>query len=259
MADIQTERGAPSLQFDAISRHYGEVQAVDDVSLTIAPGEFVALVGASGSGKSTLLKMVNRLVEPDAGRVLLDGMDVTAIPAARLRHAIGYVFQGIGLFAHMSVAENIAIIPRLEGRRLPAHEIARLLELVELEAEMASRYPDELSGGQKQRVGVARALAGDGRLLLMDEPFGALDPVTRDALGQQVKRLHGELGLTTVMVTHDMAEALLLGTRVLVMAQGRVVADATPAQLLAGEGGEEAQALVAVPRAQARALAELAK
>ena len=247
---------APSLQFDAVSRCYGGTVAVDNVSLTITPGEFAALVGASGSGKTTLLKMVNRLVEPTGGRVLLDGADVAQIAPPRLRHGIGYVFQGIGLFGHMTVAENIAIVPRLEGHALPASEITRLLALVELDGGMARRYPEELSGGQRQRVGVARALAGNGKLLLMDEPFGALDPITRDALGERVKRLHEELGLTTVMVTHDIAEALLLADRVLVMDAGRIVADETPAHLLAGAGGEIAQALVAVPRAQAKALAE---
>ncbi|MFB0612168.1 ATP-binding cassette domain-containing protein [Aurantiacibacter poecillastricola] len=249
-------QAAPAfLRFDALTKSYDEVDAVRAVSLTIAEGEFVALVGASGSGKSTLLKCINRLVEPTLGRVLLGEEDVLAGPAAPLRRRIGYVFQGIGLFPHMSVAENIALGPRLEGEALPDARIAELLELVELDPAMATRLPAELSGGQRQRVGVARALAGDSHLLLMDEPFGALDPITRGQLGERVRRLHEELGLTTVMVTHDMAEALLLATRVLVMDQGQIVADETPQALLSGEGGEVAQALVAVPRAQARALA----
>ena len=247
----------PFLRFEQVSKHYGAIRAVRAISLDVAAGEFVALVGASGSGKSTLLKTVNRLVVPDEGRVLLDGTDVADVPAPRLRHGIGYVFQGIGLFSHMRVAENIALVPRLEGDRLPESRIAELLELVELDLDLAGRYPDALSGGQRQRVGVARALAGSPRLLLMDEPFGALDAITRASLGARVKRLHGELGLTTLMVTHDMAEALLLADRVLVMNAGQIIADATPAQLLAGEGGEEAQALVAVPRDQARALAQM--
>jgi osmoprotectant transport system ATP-binding protein len=247
----------PFLQFDGVTRRYGETEAVAGVSLAIAAGEFVALVGASGSGKSTLLKTVNRLVPPDAGRVLLEGRDVAAGPAPALRRRIGYVFQGIGLFPHMNVGENVALGPRLAGMPLPPARVAELLALVDLPPDFATRMPDALSGGQRQRVGVARALAVGPRLLLMDEPFGALDPVTRDALGARVKALHRELGLTTVMVTHDMAEALLLGSRVLVMDAGRIVADRTPAQLLAGEGGEAAQALVAVPRAQARALAGL--
>jgi osmoprotectant transport system ATP-binding protein len=247
----------PLLVFDAAARAYGETLAVGGVDCAIAAGSFVALVGASGSGKSTLLKMVNLLVVPTGGRVLFGGEDVASLPPARLRRRVGYVFQGIGLFPHMSVAENIAIGPRLTGDKLPSERIAELLALVELEPAMAARLPDELSGGQRQRVGVARALAGDPELLLMDEPFGALDPLTRDALGAKVRELHETLGLTTVMVTHDMAEALLLADRVLVMDAGRLVADETPRALLAGEGGPVAQGLVAVPRQQAERLAAM--
>lgn len=248
----------PFLRFDGVTRYFGETTAVAGISLDIEARSFVALVGASGSGKSTLLKMVNRLIEPSSGSVLLEGEDVTTAPAPALRRKIGYVFQGIGLFPHLTVAENIGIGPRLTGQHASPSRIAELLELVELDSEMASRMPDELSGGQRQRVGVARALAGKPHLLLMDEPFGALDPITRDSLGQRVRDLHREFALTTVMVTHDMAEALLLADRVLVMDSGTIVADATPAQLLNGGGGDIAQALVAVPRDQARALADLA-
>jgi osmoprotectant transport system ATP-binding protein len=170
---------------------------------------------------------------------------------------MGYVFQGVGLFPHMTVADNIGIGPRLAGERATTARIAELLELVELGPGYALRMPHELSGGQRQRIGVARALAGDPHLLLMDEPFGALDPVTRDGLGKRVRALHHQLGLTTIMVTHDMVEALLLADRVLVMDGGQIVADETPQSLLAGKGGEIAQALVAVPREQARALAVL--
>lgn len=243
--------------FDRTKRVYGssnKVVAVGGVSCEIAAKSFVALVGASGSGKSTLLKMVNALVVPSSGRVLFAGDDVTALKPPALRRRIGYVFQGIGLFPHFSVSENIVIGPRLAGETLPAARIKELLELVELEPEMGSRMPDELSGGQRQRVGVARALAGDPELLLMDEPFGALDPITRDALGEKVRELHETLGLTTVMVTHDMAEALLLADRVLVMDAGSLVADCTPRELLAGKGGAIAQSLVAVPRDQAAKL-----
>ena len=248
---------ASFLEFRDIAKRYGTVTAVDGVSMAIAAGEFVALVGASGSGKSTLLKTVNRLVVPEDGAVLFEGEDVAGLPLAALRRRIGYVFQGIGLFPHITVAENIAIGPRLAGERLPKKRIAELLELVELDPDMATRMPDALSGGQRQRVGVARALAGKPHLLLMDEPFGALDPITRDALGERVRRLHDDLGLTTVMVTHDMAEALLLATRVLVMDGGRIVADETPQALLEGAGGDIAQGLVAVPRDQAKRLAGL--
>jgi osmoprotectant transport system ATP-binding protein len=248
---------APILTFRDVAKSYGEVTALRGVSLDIAPGAFVALVGESGSGKSTLLKTVNALIAPGAGSVLLEGEDVAALPAPALRRRIGYVFQAIGLFPHMNVGENIGIGLKLAGERDRDARIAEMLELVELDAAMAPRMPSELSGGQRQRVGVARALAPQPELLLMDEPFGALDPVTRDSLGERVRELHRRLGLTTVMVTHDMAEALLLADRVLVMSGGRIVADETPAGLLAGGGGEEAQALVAVPRAQAEKLAGL--
>ena len=255
------ETASPLLRFDGVICRFGEVTAVGTqdggVSCDLAKGSFVALVGASGSGKSTLLKTVNTLVEPTGGRVLFGGEDVAELRPAQLRRRVGYVFQGIGLFPHFSVAENIAIGPRLAGEKLPADRIAELLELVELDPVYATRMPDELSGGQRQRVGVARALAGGPELLIMDEPFGALDPVTRDALGRKVRELHETLGLTTVMVTHDMAEALLLADRVLVMDKGALVADETPRALLAGAGGAVAQRLVRVPREQAEQLAAL--
>ena len=199
--------------------------------------------------------MINTLVRPSSGRVLFGGDDVTQMRQAQLRRRMGYVFQGIGLFPHFTVGENIAIGPRLAGEKLPVERIAELLELVELDPDMMNRTPDALSGGQRQRVGVARALAGDPDLLIMDEPFGALDPITRDALGTKVHELHERLGLTTIMVTHDMAEALLLADRVLVMSLGELVADETPKALLAGAGGQIAQDLVAVPRQQAERLA----
>ena len=249
--------GRAILKFDAVSKSYGDIAALRGIDLSVERGSFTALVGASGSGKSTLLKTVNRLVEPTAGTVRFAGEDVATVPLPALRRRIGYVFQKIGLFPHMSVAENIGIGPRLAGEPAHAGRIAELLELVDLDAAMADRLPSELSGGQQQRVGVARALAGGPELLLMDEPFGALDPVTRDALGDRVRALHERLGLTTVMVTHDMAEALLLADRVLVMDAGEIVADETPRSLLAGGGGAVAQGLVAVPRHQAERLAEL--
>lgn len=247
----------PLLRFDGVICRYAAVTAVGGVTCDIAPRSFVALVGASGSGKSTLLKTVNTLVMPSEGRVLFGGEDVSALKPARLRRRVGYVFQSIGLFPHLSVAENIAIGPRLAGEKLPPARIAELLALVELNPAYARRMPDELSGGQRQRVGVARALAGDPELLIMDEPFGALDPVTRDGLGRKVRELHDTLGLTTVMVTHDMAEALLLADRVLVMDKGALVADESPRALLAGEGGTVAQRLVSVPREQAERLARM--
>ncbi|GAA0736991.1 ATP-binding cassette domain-containing protein [Sphingomonas japonica] len=248
----------PSVAFREVTKRYSaRVTAVDAVSLEIAAGSFVALVGASGSGKSTLLKMVNRLIEPSAGSVAIDGRPVADDPSHLIRRRIGYVFQNVGLFPHMSVGENVAIGLRLTGETGAAARVADLLALVELPPEFARRMPAELSGGQAQRVGVARALATEPRLMLMDEPFGALDPVTRDGLGQAIRTLHDRLGLTTILVTHDMAEALLLADRVLVMDGGRIAADAAPHALLAGEGGPVADALVAVPRTQAHRLAEL--
>ncbi len=247
----------PSIALQGVSKSFGAVRALDSVSLTIATGSFVALVGQSGSGKSTLLKTINRLVEPDSGAVAINGADVRAGPAHLVRRHIGYVFQSIGLFPHMTVAENIAIGLRVAGARDNGARVAELLALVDLPGDVAARMPDQLSGGQRQRVGVARALATQPGCMLMDEPFGALDPVTRDELGRAVRALHDRLGLTTLMVTHDMAEALLIADRVLVMQDGRIVADATPAALARGEGGPEAQALIAVPMRQADALEAL--
>lgn len=246
-----------SVTFTNVSKRYGAVAAVDGVSLEVAGGSFVALVGSSGSGKSTLLKTVNRLIEPSEGQVAIGGEAVGAGPAPELRRRIGYVFQNVGLFPHMTVGENVAIGLKLAGERQTDARVAELLDLVELPAEMAGRMPDALSGGQRQRVGVARALACAPGILLMDEPFGALDPVTRDGLGKAIRALHDRMGLTTIMVTHDMAEALLLADRVLVMDKGRIVADASPKELLSGKGGAAADALVAVPREQARRMTEL--
>jgi osmoprotectant transport system ATP-binding protein len=247
---------APSITCERLTKRFGSTSAADSVSIEIAGGSFVALVGASGSGKSTLLKMVNRLIEPSEGRVMIDGTDVATGPAPELRRRIGYVFQGIGLFPHMTVAENIGIGVRIAGGKV---DVGTLLDQVQLPCELAARMPDELSGGQRQRVGIARAIAPGAKILLLDEAFGALDPVTRDTLGTEIQRLHGDLELTTVLVTHDMAEALLLADRVLVMSAGRIVADATPADLARGGGGAEAQALVAVPRDQAAKLRALAE
>ena len=250
----------PSIRLQDVSRQYGAIRAVDSVSLDIAAGSLVALVGLSGSGKSTLLKMINRLVEPDSGTILIGGEPVESLDSHILRRRIGYVFQNVGLFPHMTIARNITIGLELagetEGR---AGRVAELLDLVELPQDIASRMPDQLSGGQQQRVGVARALATRPGLMLMDEPFGALDPVTRDNLTGQYKALHERLGLTTIIVTHDMAEALYLADRILVMEHGQIRADATPADLLSGNVGAEAEALVAIPRAQAAHLIALGK
>ncbi|WP_333572301.1 ATP-binding cassette domain-containing protein [Sphingomonas sp.] len=249
-----------SVAFEGVGKSYPKgVRAVDGVSLEIDGGSFVALVGASGSGKSTLLKMVNRLIEPSEGRVTIDGKPVDAQPPHLLRRRIGYVFQNVGLFPHLTGGENVAIGLKLAGERDRSGRVAELLRLVDLPEAVAARMPDALSGGQRQRVGVARALATAPKLLLMDEPFGALDPVTRDALGKAIRALHEAMDLTTILVTHDMAEALLLADRILVMDAGRLVGDASPRDLLAGKGGAAADALVAVPREQAERLAALAR
>ncbi|MGQ0659577.1 ATP-binding cassette domain-containing protein [Sphingosinicella sp.] len=238
---------------DLIVRRGGRA-ILDDVSLTIGAGAFVALVGPSGSGKTTLLKSINRLIAADEGAVLIDGRDTAAVPLPVLRHGIGYVIQSIGLFPHLTVAENINLVPKLTGSS--EDRAAELLELVSLPAEMAVRYPRELSGGQQQRVGVARALAARPGLMLMDEPFGALDPITREELGRAYRALHGRLGLTTIMVTHDLGEALLLADRIVVLIEGRVRADAAPAALRQSDD-PEVRALVETPLAQARRLAAL--
>jgi osmoprotectant transport system ATP-binding protein len=250
----------PLLALDRVGKRYGGEVVLADIDLAVAAGSFVALVGASGSGKTTLLKTINRLRPADSGTILLDGREVAAMPPAELRRAIGYVFQGIGLFPHMTVAENIAIVPRLTGAGTADREtrVAELLSLVALPADLAPRYPSALSGGQAQRVGMARALAAAPSLMLLDEPFGALDPVTRDDLGQAYRALHDQFGLTTMMVTHDMTEALLLADRIIVLAGGRIAADSTPAELIAGHDDPAVAALIAVPRRQAARLANLA-
>jgi osmoprotectant transport system ATP-binding protein len=248
-----------SLDLIGLRKAHGSRAAVDDISLSIASGTLLALVGPSGSGKTSLLKMINRLIAPDAGSVRIDGVDVRDTQAAELRRRIGYVIQGIGLFPHMTVAENIAIMPRLIGMPIAERvaRVAELLTLVALPQDMAARYPRQLSGGQAQRVGVARALAARPSIMLMDEPFGALDPVTRDELGQAYRRLHDDLGLTTIMVTHDMTEALLMADRIVVLHEGRIRADATPAELIAGHPDLIVAELIAIPRRQAERLAAL--
>lgn len=238
--------------------HHGTARVLGPLDLAIARGSFVALVGASGSGKSTLIRSITHLHVPAAGTVEVDGSDVSGADVARLRRRVGYVFQSVGLFPHMDVAANIGIGARIGGERLADDRVGELLALVGLDPSFARRMPVSLSGGQAQRVGVARALALEPAIMLMDEPFGALDPVTRDRLAREMRALHDRLGLTTLMVTHDMAEALLIADRILVLDAGQIVADASPAALFAFPGHPAAEALVAVPRAQAAAIAALA-
>jgi len=208
-----------------VSFSYGTQVVLDDLHLTVGEGESVALVGRSGTGKSTVLKLIDRLLLPDTGRVVVEGRDTREWNPITLRRRIGYVLQEIGLFPHLTVEENVALVPRLEGwpverRRARAHD---LLELVGLPAgEFGKRWPRELSGGQRQRVGVARALAIDPPILLMDEPFGALDSITRQELRNEFQRIRRHLRQTVILVTHDMDEAFALGDRVGVLERGRV-------------------------------------
>jgi osmoprotectant transport system ATP-binding protein len=248
----------PLIAFAHVGKSFdgGRVRAVDDVSLDVAEGEFLAIVGDSGSGKTTLLRLANRLIDADSGSIRVEGEDVRAVDPVALRRRIGYVFQSGGLFPHISVAGNIGITPKLLGA--PAAEISaavdELLDLVRLDRALyRDRFPHELSGGQRQRVGVARALAAKPRIVLMDEPFGALDPLTRDALGDDYRVLHNKLGLTTVMITHDMTEAILLADRVAVMRAGRLLAQGTPTEL-SDSGDPYVGELLLTPRRQAERL-----
>jgi osmoprotectant transport system ATP-binding protein len=243
-----------------VSKRYGGggPAALQDLSLRVEGGEFLALIGPSGCGKTTTLRLINRLVEPTQGRVRIRGRDIAGSDPAVLRREIGYVFQEAGLFPHMTVAGNIAVTPRLLGWTVSdtAARVTELLTLVQLDpARFAGRMPHELSGGQRQRVALARALAARPPILLLDEPFGALDPLTRDEVAQDVKRIHGDLGLTTVMVTHDMTEALLLADLIAVMREGRLVQLGTPRDLVAHPADAFVSAMLETPRRRAAALA----
>ena len=223
------------LEFKNVSKIYqGTRPAVEDVTLTFGEGEFIVFIGTSGSGKTTCMRMINRMTEPTSGTILLNGDDVMSMDAVRLRRRIGYVIQQIGLMPHMTIYENVTLVPGLLGwdedrRRAVAK---RLMRRVDLDESFLERYPAELSGGQQQRVGVIRALAADPEIILMDEPFGALDPITRDSLQRLIKKLQKELGKTIVFVTHDMDEALALADRIVIMDAGRVVQFGTPADIL---------------------------
>ena len=235
--------------------------AVHDLSLRVPQGALLTLVGGSGCGKTTTLKMINRLIEPTAGRIVVDGRNVREVDPVELRRGIGYVFQGIGLFPHMTIAANIGVVPRLLG--WPAERIAarvdKLLELVHLPAgEYRDRLPRQLSGGQQQRVGFARALAAGPKVMLLDEPFGALDPVTRDELRNDFQEIRKRLNLTAVLVTHDMTEALLSADLIAVMNAGRLLRLGPPEELLANPGDDFVAALLATPRRQADQLEALA-
>lgn len=238
------------IQLEGLTKRYGEVVAVDALTLTVAAGELLVLLGGSGSGKTTTLKMINRLIEPTSGAIEVDGQNVLAQDPVELRRSIGYVFQGIGLFPHMTVGENVSIVLRLLGRdkQEQRSRAEALLSLVELDPkEYLERFPADLSGGQQQRVGVARALAADPAYLLMDEPFGALDALTRDTLQQEVLRLKERLGKTIVFVTHDIFEALTLADRIAVMHEGQLEQVGPKEEILAEPATEFVKGLFQKP------------
>src|SRR6478672_6445376 len=238
-----TRAGAAEIVFDRATKRYAgtDKAAVEELSLTIPAGEICILVGPSGAGKTTAMKLVNRLIELDSGDIRIDGTSVRDQDVVELRRGIGYVIQQVGLFPHMTVAENIATVPRLLGwpKVRTKERTVELLELVGLEQEYAERYPAQLSGGQRQRVGLARALAVDPPLMLMDEPFGALDPITRSRLQTELRRLHREVGKTVIFVTHDIDEAITMGDRIAILREGGVLAQyETPDAILARPADE---------------------
>jgi osmoprotectant transport system ATP-binding protein len=223
------------IEITALCKNYGATTVVDRVSLSIARGSITVIVGTSGSGKSTLLRMINRLVEPSSGRVVIDGNDTASEPPHVLRRRIGYVIQGHGLFPHRTVAENIATVPKLLGwtAARTQERVDELLHIFQLEPqEYGDKYPHQLSGGQQQRVGVARALAGKPTVLLMDEPFGALDPIIRGKAQDDLRDIQRRFGTTIVLVTHDIDEAFRLGDHVAVMSRGQMLQYDVPAHLL---------------------------
>ncbi|MFN3150426.1 ATP-binding cassette domain-containing protein [Bremerella sp.] len=238
----------------------GKTFAVKNVSLEVPEGKVLALLGGSGSGKSTTVKMINRLIEPTSGNILVGGEDITHQDPVQLRRRIGYVFQSIGLLPHMTVADNVTLLLKLQGvsaieRTAKAND---LLDMVDLPHHtFAKRLPSELSGGQRQRVGFARALAAQPKVMLLDEPFGALDPVTRDTLQIEFSRIQRSLGLTAVIVTHDMAEALLLADIIAVMNVGEILRIGTPKELLQDPGDEYVAKLLETPRRHGELVREL--
>jgi osmoprotectant transport system ATP-binding protein len=223
------------IELDGVSKQYGDLPVVAGVSFTIGKGEFFVVIGPSGSGKSTTLKMINRLVPSSAGLIRLEGQDIRDFKPEQLRRRMGYVFQSIGLFPHWTVERNVATVPELLGwpKAQIQSRVAELLTLLKLDPDgFGRKYPHQLSGGEQQRVGVARALAARPDVLLMDEPFGALDPVTRASLQEEIVRIHGDSGTTIVFVTHDIDEALKLASRIAILEQGRLVQTGTPRELL---------------------------
>lgn len=225
-----------AIEYEHISKQYGNQEIIHDLNLTVPAGEFVTIIGSSGCGKTTILKMVNGLVIPSSGRVLVEGEDIKGKDLITLRRNIGYAIQGSVLFPHMTVEQNIAYVPNLlnkQNKQKTRDAVSKWMAITRLEETLRSRYPDELSGGQRQRVGIARALAASPEILLMDEPFGAVDEITRDQLQSEIKRIYEQTGITVLFVTHDIGEALKLGTRVLVLADGGIDQYASPDQIIA--------------------------
>ena len=221
----------PIIRFVDVTKAYGDEAILERFSLDIGKGEFLTIIGSSGCGKTTLLKMINGLLIPDTGTVCVQGQDISKTDLIALRRNIGYAIQGVGLFPHMTVRKNIAYVPSLlnrQNRQKTEAAVARLVKIVGLDQSLLDRYPSELSGGQQQRVGIARSLAAAPEILLMDEPFGAVDEITRRMLQDEILRIHRELGVTIVFITHDIREALKLGTRVTVMDHGGLVQIDTP-------------------------------
>ncbi|MGG5343135.1 betaine/proline/choline family ABC transporter ATP-binding protein [Enterococcus sp. AZ192] len=239
------------IEFQHVSKIYkGGKIAVDDVNLSFDKGEFICFIGTSGSGKTTSMRMINRMTDPTKGKILINGEDIQTINPVELRRKIGYVIQNIGLMPHMTIRENIVLVPKLLKVDLEErNKIAeKMIDLVELPREMLDRYPNELSGGQQQRIGVVRALAANQDIILMDEPFGALDPITRDSLQDLVKDLQERLGKTIVFVTHDMDEALKLANRIAIMSEGKVIQFDTPDNILRHPVNEFVEELIGEDR-----------
>lgn len=224
-----------AVELKHIKKSYDQNPVLADFDLTVPKGEFVTMIGSSGCGKTTVLKMINGLIEPDEGEILLDGESIRGKDMTKLRRNIGYAIQGNVLFPHMTVEDNISYVPNLlnkRDRQRTKQAVKKWMDIVGLSPELKERYPDELSGGQQQRVGIARALAASPDLLLMDEPFGAVDEITRGQLQDELRRIYEKTGITVLFVTHDISEALKLGTKVLVMDQGEIVQYDTPQKIL---------------------------
>lgn len=237
------------VSFRGIKKTYGDKVIIENIDLDIEKGEFVTVIGSSGGGKTTLLKMINGLIKPDSGSVLVAGSDIRSINLIELRRNIGYAIQGSILFPHMSVEKNIAYVPNLinKGSREKTRKAVRKwVDIVGLDKEILKRYPDELSGGQQQRVGIARALAASPELLLMDEPFGAVDEITRSQLQEEIQKIHQKTGVTIIFVTHDIKEAFKLGTRVLIIDNGQVLQFDTPEAIQAAPGSDYVRQLISM-------------